>query len=100
MTDTDIVADILERACAIVRNEISARQLDTLTAERLIEHILGLETPVRRHWRGRVPQRDPAKVEAAKAAALAEVQRTGRVAEASSRHGVSRATIYRLLAER
>lgn len=100
--DADIVTDILTRVVDLVRAETGPAKLDTLTAEALIRHIGALEVPIRREWARQecyVAAR-PRRHEEAKAAALAEVQRTGRVAEASSRHGVSRATIYRLLAGR
>jgi transcriptional regulator of acetoin/glycerol metabolism len=53
----------------------------------------------RRDW-GRcepyIAARSPLQQEV-KIAAIAEVRRTGKVAEAANRHGISRATMYRLI---
>ena len=94
--EKDIVTDILQRAIEVVRAEMGPAGLDRVTVETLVAHIGALERPVRQHWRGVVPQRAPAEVTAAKQAALDEVKRTGNVA-AATRHGVSRATLYRML---
>lgn len=96
--EKDIVDDILQRVIDVVRAEMGPRGLDRATADALIAHIGALETPVRRDYARsdeyvrarRSSHRD------AKAAALEEVRRTGNVAQAT-RHGVSRATLYRML---
>ena len=101
MTDKekDIVTDILQRAMDVVRAELGPAGLDRITVESLITRIGALERPVRQHWRGAdvyiaaKPQHDPGT----KAAALAEVQRTGNVKAAAARHGISRTIMYELL---
>lgn len=100
--EKDIVTDILQRAMDVVRAELGPAVIERATLEVVIAHIGALEKPIRRDWRGAsayIAQRD-ADYPDRKAAALAEVQRTGRVAEAGSRHGISRATMYRLLDKR
>lgn len=96
--DTDIVTDILARAMDVVRAELAPAGLDRATLETLIAHIGALEKPIRRDYARAdvyVAARSSGHAEA-KAVALAEVRRTGNVA-AATRHGVSRATLYRLL---
>lgn len=113
MKEKDIVTDILGRVEAAVRDFVTkpefAAMLEELSrsgggfesriADQLAQQIKGVDEPVRRHW-GRseayVPARRP-DVEDAKARAVAEASRSGRVAEAAERHGVSRATIYRAM---
>jgi len=100
--DKDIVTDILARVDEAVRaylkNDAGFEQsmMDAISAQ-----IRAQEKPVRQHW-GRseayVAARS-AQHDAAKAEALAEVKRTGNVAHAT-RHGVSRATLYRLLGKK
>ncbi|MEY2873737.1 MAG: hypothetical protein RLZZ373_1108 [Pseudomonadota bacterium] len=100
--EPDIVTDILQRAMDVVRAELGPAGLDDATLETVIARIGALETPVRRDY-ARADVYIAARgsdFEAKKAAALAEVQRTGRVAEASSKHGISRRTLYNLLASR
>lgn len=98
--ENDIVTDILQRAMDVVRAELGPSGLESATLDAVIARIGALEKPVRHDWRGTVAQRNPAQVEQAKQAALDEVRRTGRVAEAGSRYGISRATLYRLLERR
>lgn len=113
--EKDIVSDILGRAERAVREFVARpefRQLlteiaqsgggfDQRVADSLAQQIRAQDKPVRQHW-GRseayVPRRSPEREEA-KQRAVEEAQRTGRVAEAVSRHGVSRATLYRLIGE-
>ena len=100
MTDkeNDIVSDILQRAMAVVRAEMGPRGIDRATVEVIVAHIGALEKPVRRDYARAdvyVAARGSDHAEA-KAAALAEIKRTGNVA-AATRHGVSRATLYRML---
>lgn len=98
--EKDIVSDILQRAMDVVRAEMGPRGLDRATADVLIAHISALEKPVRQHWHDKVAQRDLAQLQTAKAAALAEVRRTGKVEVAATRHGIHRATLYRMLKTR
>ena len=100
MTDKekDIVTDILQRAMDVVRAEMGPAGLDRATVELIVAHIGALEKPVRRDYARAdvyVAARGPDHAQA-KATALAEVRRTGNVA-AATRHGVSRATLYRML---
>ena len=100
--EKDIVTDILVRVEVAVRaylkNDAGFEQsmMDAISAQ-----IRAQERPVRQHWgrseayiAARSAQHDEAKAEA-----LAEVKRTGKVAQAT-RHGVSRATLYRLLSKK
>lgn len=99
--EKDIVTDILQRAIDVVRAEMGPRGLDRATADALIAHIGALETPVRRDYARSdvyVAARSSSHRDA-KAAALEEVRRTGNVAQAT-RHGISRATLYRMLKRR
>ena len=96
--ERDIVTDILQRAVAVVRAELGPAGLDRLTIETLVTHLGALEKPIRRDYARAdvyVAARS-ADHHKAKAAALEEVRRTGNVA-AATRHGVSRATLYRAL---
>jgi hypothetical protein len=96
--DPDIVTDILQRAMAVVRAELAPAGIDRLTIEALVTHIGALEKPVRRDYARAdvyVAARSSGHAQA-KALALEEVRRTGNVA-AATRHGVSRATLYRML---
>lgn len=111
--EKDIVTDILSRAEAAVRQFIErpefARMLqealrsgggmEARIADQLAEQIQRVDEPVRMHW-GRseayVPARRPDR-EIAKQRAIAEASRSGKVVEAATRHGISRATMYRLL---
>lgn len=99
--EKDIVTDILQRAIDVVRAEMGPCGLDRATADALIAHIGALETPVRRDYARSdvyVAARSSSHRDA-KAAALEEVRRTGNVAQAT-RHGISRATLYRMLKRR
>lgn len=98
--ENDIVTDILQRAMDVVRAELGPPMVERTTLEAVIARIGALEKPVRHDWRGinaYIAARGT-DFEMRKAAALAEVSRTGRVADAGNRHGISRATMYRLLA--
>lgn len=94
--EEDIVSDILQRAMDVIRAEMGPAGLDRITVETLVAHIGALERPVRLDWRDMVAKRSMVQLEAAKIAALEEIRRTGNVA-AATRHGVSRATLYRML---
>jgi len=103
--EKDIVTDILQRVTEVVRAELGAKLMEQATLDQIIAHIGALEKPVRQVW-GRsetyIAARSGAHEQTladAKAAALAEVRRTGNVAQAT-RHGVSRATLYRLLGKK
>ena len=100
MKQKDIVTDILDRieevAKQFLANEMGFEQsaVDALT-----QQIRAQDGNIRRDWGKNEPYvaaRSPEK-EAAKRRALEEVRRSGNVAEASSKHGISRATMYRLL---
>lgn len=96
--EKDIVVDILQRAMDVVRAELGPAGLDRVTVEALVARIGALEKPVRRDYARAdvyVAARSSGHAQA-KAAALEEVKRTGNVA-AATRHGVSRATLYRML---
>ncbi len=97
--EEDIVTDILQRAMDVVRSELGPAMIERATLEMMIASIGALETPVRRDYAGTSPYiaARGTDFEIRKAAALAEVSRTGRVADAGNRHGISRATMYRLL---
>lgn len=98
--EKDIVSDILQRAMDVVRAEMGSAGLDRATVDLLVAHIGALDRSVRQDWARTKPyiaeRRGTPDAEAAKQTALAEVRRTGNVA-AATRHGVSRATLYRML---
>lgn len=98
--EKDIVSDILQRAIDVVRAELGPAVLDRVAVEALVLRIGALDRPVRQDYARTKPyiaeRRGTPDIEAAKQAALAEVRRTGNVA-AATRHGVSRATLYRML---
>ena len=101
MSEKDIVTDILQRAMDVVRAEMGPTGLSRVTCEALIEHIGALERPVRQHWGGGdlyVAKKGQTHTDA-RIAAVAEIRRTGKVSDAT-RHGVSRATLYRALSKR
>lgn len=112
MKGDDIVADILMRAEQAVREFVARPEfalllrevstgggLEQRIADSIAQQIRRQENPVRQFWSGaevyiaRRPRPDAGK----KAAALEQVQRTGRVADAADSHGMSRATLYRML---
>jgi transcriptional regulator of acetoin/glycerol metabolism len=112
----DIVTDILHRAEQAVRDYVqrpefaqmlseilnSGGGMEQRLADSLSEQIRAQDKLVRKHWGGTepyVPQRAPEHV-AAKIAAIEVLQKTGKVSEASSRTGISRRAIYRLLEKR
>lgn len=96
--EKDIVTDILGRCQAIVLAELGP--IDPLKAEDIARLIGAQDRPVRQDYARTKPyiaeRRGTPDAEAAKQIALAEVRRTGNVA-AATRHGVSRATLYRML---
>jgi len=94
--EPDIVTDILQRAMDVVRAEMGPHGLDRVTVESLVAHIGALEKPIRRDYARSKEYVAANDKHEAKVAALEEVRRTGKVAQAT-RHGVSRATLYRLL---
>jgi hypothetical protein len=100
MSEKDIVADILARVEAAVMECLEkAGDIKQDTMDAVSAKIRALEKPVRRDYAGTeayVAARE-ADFPARKAAAVTEASRTGRVAEAGSRHGIGRATMYRLL---
>lgn len=98
--EKDIVTDIFERVIealnAHLSNDLGFEQstIDSITAK-----VRAQDEPVRQHWARSdvyVPKRPPTLAEA-KQKAVEEASRSGRVEEAASRHGISRATMYRLL---
>lgn len=116
MKEKDIIADILTRASQAVREFVSSPEfmntlneaitqgggLEQRIADQLAGQILAQDQSVRRQWacgNPYVPAKSPQQEEA-KRQALDEVKKTGRVAEAASKYGVSRATLYRALGER
>lgn len=117
MKGLDIIADTLGRAERAVRDFVQrpefARLLEEATksgggleqriADEFAAQIRAQDKPVRQVWGGATakyiaarPRPEPQR----KAAALAEVMRTGNVMEAADRHGVSRATLYRMLSKK
>lgn len=100
MKDKDIVADILSRIEAAVCEYLSNHQgFEQSMADAIAHQIRAQENPIRKHWGGTEPYvaARSREREQAKQKALEEVRRSGNVAEASSRYGVSRATMYRLM---
>jgi transcriptional regulator of acetoin/glycerol metabolism len=113
MKEKDIVADILGRVEQTIRAFVNQPEFKRLLAEiaqtgggmeqriadMLAQQIQAQDPPVRRYWAGTepyVPQRSP-KQEDAKRKAIDEARRSGKVVEASTRYGVSRAALYRAL---
>lgn len=114
MKGEDIVTDILASAAQAVRDFVqrpefaqllhealsSGGGLEQRIADSLAQQIKQQERHVRLVWGGAdpyVPRRGPRPDDEKKQAALLEAQRTGRVAEAADRNGISRATLYRML---
>jgi transcriptional regulator of acetoin/glycerol metabolism len=117
MKGIDIIADTLGQVERAVREYVGrpefARFLEEAlksgggfeqrVADGIAEQVRAQEKPVRQVWGGVTlkyvaarPRPEPERKEAA----LAEVRRTGNVMEAADRHGVSRATLYRLMNRR
>lgn len=100
MKEIDIVADIIERAAAAVRDYLGSDMgFEASVIDEVCKHIWAQERPARSYWRGADPYvaERPRKAPDEKQRALDEAKRTGRVAEAADRHGISRATLYRML---
>lgn len=100
MKENDIVADIIERAAAAVREYLASDMgFEQSFVEELCKQIQAQERPARAYWRGADPYVAirPRKAPDEKQRALEEAKRTGRVAEVADRHGISRATMYRML---
>lgn len=100
MKNKDIVTDILERIEQVARDYL-ANDLgfEQSAVDALTQQIRAQDRKIRKDWGKTEPYvaaKAPEKEEA-KRLALADVQKSGNVAEASSRHGISRATMYRLL---
>lgn len=97
--DKDILADILTRVESAVLVWMEKQGgFDQATKDAITAQIRAQEKPVRRDY-ARVDVYVAARGSdhaQAKAAALAEIKRTGKVA-AATRYGVSRATLYRML---
>lgn len=111
--EKDIVTDLLCRAEQAVREFVQRPEFCQLLAEiarsgggieqriadSLAEQIRQQDAPARRYWARSepyVPARSPLKEEA-KQRAIEEARRSGRVAEAAGRHGISRSAMYRML---
>lgn len=98
--EKDIVADIIDRAAAAVREYLgSSMGFEEQVIDVICQQIRAQERPARRYWGGANPYVavQPRDKHEAKQRALEEAQRTGRIAEAADRHGISRATMYRML---
>lgn len=99
----DIVTDILERVESALRNSL-ANDLgfEQSTVDAIAATVRAVDAPVRRDWARHdayVPARAPVREES-KRKAVEEAKRSGKVADAARRNGISRATIYRLLNKR
>lgn len=112
--EKDIVTDLLGRAEQAVRAFVERPEfvqmlvelargggggVEQRIADTLAEQIRSQDNAARRYW-GRsdvyVPAKAPSKEEA-KQRAIEEARRSGRVAEAGGRHGISRSAMYRML---
>jgi len=101
VSDNDIVGDILNRVELAVRGWMEGENsFEQATINAIAAQIRAQERPARQHWHGAEapyvalkPRHLPEK----KRAAMEEVNRTGRVAETASRHGISRTAMYRML---
>jgi transcriptional regulator of acetoin/glycerol metabolism len=101
--EKDIVEDILSRAVAAVFEYLSNHQgFEQSMADAIAGQIRAKETKIRKDWGGSEPYvaARPAGIAEAKRRALEDAQKTGKVSDAASRHGISRATVYRLLRKR
>lgn len=102
--EKDIVSDILQRVELAVRTYLETHLqgtggLEQGIADELAAQIRAQDTPVRQYWGKTEPYvaaRPPSRAEA-RQRAVEEASRSGKVAEAGRRHGISRATMYRLL---
>lgn len=95
----DIVTDVLTRLESAVLACLAEKNQPAHLKHGIVALIRSLDEPIRRDWKRRqyhVASRSAVAFDEAKAAALDEIKRTGNVANAT-RHGVSRATLYRLL---
>lgn len=96
----DIVTDILERAAQVAMTYLANEMgFEQSAVDAISQQIMAQDSKIRQEWgksKHYVPATAPG-VEEAKQKALEELRRTGRVAETASKHGISRATMYRLL---
>ena len=98
--DKDIVSDILDRVdqalTDLLVNELGFEQS---LADAISQRIQAQDTNIRRDWGSSKPyiEKRTLAEKARRKAALEEVDRTGKVAEASKKHGIARPTLYNLL---
>ena len=98
--DADIVADILWRCEATVRERLCRAGMDDALVSAVCNAIREQDAPVRQHWHGEkhyVPLR-PRHSQDTKRQALADVNAHGKVAAAAEKNGMSKTALYRLLA--
>ncbi len=113
MKGRDVIVDVITQASRAVRAFLegpdfqrmlqdaaqSGGGMEQRLAEVLEQQIRTSAAPVRQHWArsdAYIAARDPDQEEA-RSRAVAEASRSGRVVEAATRHGISRATMYRLM---
>lgn len=97
--DADIVADILGRCEAAVRERLCHAGMDDALVSSVCNAIREQDAPVRERWHGErhyVPLR-PRHSSDVKRQALADVNIHGKVAAAAEKNGMSKPTLYRLL---
>ena len=102
--DADIVADILARCESAVRIRLRREMpaADAALVDAICHAVREQDTPVRKHWHGEkhyVPLR-PRPSPDAKRRALDEVNTHGKVANAAEKNGMSKTTLYAMLANK
>lgn len=99
MKDRDIVADILARVETAVRVWALDHGVNPAMIDALVVEVRAQDKPIRKDWARCEPYiaaRGPG-IDDAKRRAIEEAGKSGKIAEAASRNGISRATMYRLL---
>lgn len=99
MKDHDIVTDILSRVEIAVRVWAQDHGVSAALIEAMVVEVRAQDRPIRKDWARCEPYiaaRCPG-MEDAKRRAIDEASKSGKIAEAASRNGISRATMYRLL---
>lgn len=101
--DADIVADILARCESAVRYRLHREMpaADAALVDAICQAVREQDTPVRRHWNGdHYVALRPRQSQDAKRRALNEVNTHGKVAAAAEKNGMSKTTLYSLLANK
>ncbi len=100
VTENDFVSDILERLATAVCSYLAGNHgVEQSKLDQIAQKIKGQSAPIRVYWKGCIIY-IPGRLsgwEERKRRALEDARRTGQVSICASKHGVSRATLYRLL---